>query len=115
VQVFADLVVFLDEDGAQAQRRKDRLDELDGRDLRSDAFIFVGTPVELAELLGEWHQAGVDGFRLRPGALPHDLELITHELVGVLQDRTAFRQHYDEPTLRGRLGLERPVNRYATT
>jgi alkanesulfonate monooxygenase SsuD/methylene tetrahydromethanopterin reductase-like flavin-dependent oxidoreductase (luciferase family) len=115
LRVFADLVVFLDDDAGEAQRRKERLDDLDGRDLRSDAFIFVGTPLDLAELLVEWHQAGVDGFRLRPGAIPHDLELITHELVGVLQDRTVFRRHYGDHTLRDRLGLARPVNRYATT
>jgi alkanesulfonate monooxygenase SsuD/methylene tetrahydromethanopterin reductase-like flavin-dependent oxidoreductase (luciferase family) len=115
LRVFADLVVFLDDDAAEAQRRKDRLDDLDGRDLRSDAFIFVGTPLDLAELLVEWHQAGVDGFRLRPGALPHDLERITHELVGVLEDRTVFRRRYDDLTLRDRLGLTRPVNRYAST
>jgi alkanesulfonate monooxygenase SsuD/methylene tetrahydromethanopterin reductase-like flavin-dependent oxidoreductase (luciferase family) len=115
LRIFADLVVFLDDDAAQAERRKDRLDDLDGRDLRSDAFIFVGTPSELAELLVEWHQAGIDGFRLRPGAIPHDLDLITHELVGVLKDRTVFRQHYEEPSLRSRLGLGRPANRYATT
>jgi alkanesulfonate monooxygenase SsuD/methylene tetrahydromethanopterin reductase-like flavin-dependent oxidoreductase (luciferase family) len=112
--IFADLVVFVDEDATVAQRRKDRLDDLDGRALRSDAFIFVGTPAELAELLEQWHQAGVDGFRLRPGALPHDLELIVHEVVGVLQDRKVFRRNYDDPTLRERLGLARPANRYAS-
>jgi alkanesulfonate monooxygenase SsuD/methylene tetrahydromethanopterin reductase-like flavin-dependent oxidoreductase (luciferase family) len=115
LRIFADLVVFLDDDAGHALQRKERLDDLDGRDLRSDALIFVGTPHELAELLVEWHQAGIDGFRLRPGAIPHDLELITRELVGVLQDRTVFRRHYDEISLRGRLGLGRPANRYATT
>jgi alkanesulfonate monooxygenase SsuD/methylene tetrahydromethanopterin reductase-like flavin-dependent oxidoreductase (luciferase family) len=112
--IFADLVVFLDDGVGVAQRRKDRLDEVDGRALRSDAFVFVGTPIELAELLVEWHQAGVDGFRLRPGALPHDLEFIVHELVGVLQAREIFRRNYDDATLRRRLGLSRPANRYAS-
>jgi alkanesulfonate monooxygenase SsuD/methylene tetrahydromethanopterin reductase-like flavin-dependent oxidoreductase (luciferase family) len=113
--VFADLVVFLDEDATRAQDRKSHLDGLLGRPLRSDAFVFVGTPNGLAELLLEWHAAGITGFRLRPGCLPHDLEAITHELVAVLQDHGAFRQHYEESTLRSRLGLHRPANRYATT
>jgi alkanesulfonate monooxygenase SsuD/methylene tetrahydromethanopterin reductase-like flavin-dependent oxidoreductase (luciferase family) len=113
--VFADLVVFLDEDATRAQERKSRLDGLLGRPLRSDAFVFVGTPHGLAELLLEWHAAGVAGFRLRPGTIPHDLEAITHELVATLQDHGAFRQHYEESTLRSRLGLHRPANRYAMT
>jgi alkanesulfonate monooxygenase SsuD/methylene tetrahydromethanopterin reductase-like flavin-dependent oxidoreductase (luciferase family) len=114
LRVFADLVVFLDRDAAEAQRRKERLDELDGWDLRSDARIFVGTPLGLAELLDEWHEAGIEGFRLRPGAIPHDLDLITQDLVGVLQHRGMFRRHYEDHSLRDRLGLTRPANRYAT-
>jgi alkanesulfonate monooxygenase SsuD/methylene tetrahydromethanopterin reductase-like flavin-dependent oxidoreductase (luciferase family) len=114
LQVFADLVVFLDEDLAQAEERKARLDGRLGRPFRSDAFVFVGTPDGLAELLLEWHALGISGFRLRPGTIPHDLETITHELVPALQDRAAFRQHYEESTLRARLGLHRPTNRYAT-
>jgi alkanesulfonate monooxygenase SsuD/methylene tetrahydromethanopterin reductase-like flavin-dependent oxidoreductase (luciferase family) len=113
LRVFADLVVFLDEKAASATSRKDRLDELDGRPLRSDALVFVGTPSELADLMVEWRTVGIEGFRLRPGAIPHDLEAITHELIGALQDRSAFRHHYEDATLRARLGLSRPANRYA--
>jgi alkanesulfonate monooxygenase SsuD/methylene tetrahydromethanopterin reductase-like flavin-dependent oxidoreductase (luciferase family) len=115
LRVFADLVVFLDEDPTRAQERKSRLDGFLGRPLRSDAFVFVGTPHGLAALLLEWHAAGITGFRLRPGSIPHDLEATTHELVAVLQDYGAFRPHYEESTLRARLGLHRPINRYATT
>ena len=63
----------------------------------------------------EWHSAGMTGFRLRPGALPHDLLAVTEGLVGALQDRSAFRTRYEDATLRERLGLSRPTNRYATT
>jgi alkanesulfonate monooxygenase SsuD/methylene tetrahydromethanopterin reductase-like flavin-dependent oxidoreductase (luciferase family) len=113
LKIFADMVVFLDEDAARAARRKDRLDERDGRPFRSDAFVFVGTPSDLADLMVEWQVEGVEGFRLRPGAIPHDLEAITHELAGALHDRSAFRHHYEDATLRARLGLSRPANRYA--
>jgi alkanesulfonate monooxygenase SsuD/methylene tetrahydromethanopterin reductase-like flavin-dependent oxidoreductase (luciferase family) len=115
LQVFADLVAFLDHGFGTAELRKARLDDRDGRALRSDACIFAGTPGDLADLMVEWHSAGVDGFRLRPGAIPHDLERITHDLVAVLQDRGIFRRHYEDLTLRARLGLPRPTNRYATT
>jgi alkanesulfonate monooxygenase SsuD/methylene tetrahydromethanopterin reductase-like flavin-dependent oxidoreductase (luciferase family) len=113
LRIFADAVVFLDEDAPTAQNRKQRFDDLDGKPLRSDALIFVGTPADLAELMVAWQAAGIDGFRLRPGAMPHDLEMITHEVVGALQDRSAFRHHYEDATLRARLGLPRPASRYA--
>jgi alkanesulfonate monooxygenase SsuD/methylene tetrahydromethanopterin reductase-like flavin-dependent oxidoreductase (luciferase family) len=114
LQIFADVLVFLDEDAAKAQQRRERLDDLDGHPLRSDALIFAGTPHELAELLVEWHQNGIGGFRLRPATIPHDLQMITRQLVPALQHRSVFRQHYDDITLRSRLGLSRPINRYAT-
>jgi alkanesulfonate monooxygenase SsuD/methylene tetrahydromethanopterin reductase-like flavin-dependent oxidoreductase (luciferase family) len=115
LRIFADIVAFLDDDVATARARKDRLDERNGRPYRSDAFVYVGTPGGLADLLLEWHAAGIEGFRLRPGAIPHDLEAITRELVGVLQDLSSFRTRYEESTLRERLALPRPGNMYATT
>jgi alkanesulfonate monooxygenase SsuD/methylene tetrahydromethanopterin reductase-like flavin-dependent oxidoreductase (luciferase family) len=111
--VFGDLVVFLADSAAQAEDRKARLDSLDGTDFTSDARVFTGTPAELADLLQEWQEAGLTGFRLRPGAVPHDLEAITRGLVPELQRRGAFRDAYEADTLRGLLGLPRPANRYA--
>ncbi|CAL9403781.1 Nitrilotriacetate monooxygenase component A [Streptomyces sp. enrichment culture] len=49
-----------------------------------------------------------------PAAVPHDLTAITRGLVPELQRRGAFRTAYDSTTLRGHLGLTRPVSRYAT-
>jgi alkanesulfonate monooxygenase SsuD/methylene tetrahydromethanopterin reductase-like flavin-dependent oxidoreductase (luciferase family) len=115
LRIFADVVAFLDDDVATARARKDRLDELDGRPYRSDSFVYAGTPAGLADLLLEWRSAGMEGFRLRPGALPHDLVAIAGGLVGELQDRSAFRSRYEEPTLRARLGLPRPIPLYAPT
>jgi alkanesulfonate monooxygenase SsuD/methylene tetrahydromethanopterin reductase-like flavin-dependent oxidoreductase (luciferase family) len=113
VQVFGDLVVFLGPTAAAAADRKARLDELAGRAYESDATVFTGTPPQLADLLIEWRQGGLSGFRLRPGAIPDDLEAITRELVPELQRRGAFRTAYEAGTLRGLLGLRRPASRYA--
>ncbi|MFD4690119.1 LLM class flavin-dependent oxidoreductase [Streptomyces sp. NPDC058463] len=110
---FAELLVFLDEEPGAASDRKARLDELAGAELASDAEIFTGTPGELADLLLDWRTAGLDGFRLRPGTLPHDLTAITRGLVPELQRRGVFRTAYDATTLRGHLGLPRPASRYA--
>jgi alkanesulfonate monooxygenase SsuD/methylene tetrahydromethanopterin reductase-like flavin-dependent oxidoreductase (luciferase family) len=112
LRIFADLVVFLDTSAEVAAERKARLDDLDGAELSSDAAVFTGTPEGLADLLLSWRRAGLDGYRLRPGTLPHDLEAISRAVVPVLQKRGAFRRAYEAGTLRGRLGLARPVNRH---
>jgi alkanesulfonate monooxygenase SsuD/methylene tetrahydromethanopterin reductase-like flavin-dependent oxidoreductase (luciferase family) len=109
------MVVFVDQTSAAAKQRKGRLDELDGSEYRSDAAIFAGTPSELADTLQDWQRSGLSGFRLRPGAIPHDLEAITRTLVPQLQDRGVYRTAYEATTLRGLLGLARPANRYAAT
>jgi alkanesulfonate monooxygenase SsuD/methylene tetrahydromethanopterin reductase-like flavin-dependent oxidoreductase (luciferase family) len=114
VHLFADLVVFLDDDAATARARRDRLDERAGGEYTSDAAVFVGTPVELADQLTDWAQAGLTGYRLRPATLPHDLRQVTTGLVPELQRRGLFRTTYEATTLRGLLGLPRPANRYAT-
>ncbi|WP_333777844.1 LLM class flavin-dependent oxidoreductase [Streptomyces sp. IBSBF 3136] len=115
LHVFGDLIVFLDDDPRAARDRKSRLDDLAGHALASDAEVFTGTPAQLADLLLELHRAGLSGFRLRPGAVGHDLERITRALVPELRHRGAFRRAYEANTLRGLLGLARPANRYAAT
>jgi len=112
IHVFADLVMFLDENAGTAAGRKARLDELAGQEYRSDALVFTGTPAQLADLLQEWQRAGLSGFRLRPGVIPDDLEAITRGLVPELRRRGAFRTRYEPGTLRGRFGLSRPASRY---
>ncbi|WP_432994818.1 LLM class flavin-dependent oxidoreductase [Dactylosporangium sp. CA-233914] len=104
LHVFGDLVVFLDEDAAAAKARKDRLDEWAGAVFATDTLVFAGSPAELADLMAEWQASGVTGFRLRPGALPHDLDAITALLTAELARRGALRQPAGG-TLRERLGL----------
>jgi alkanesulfonate monooxygenase SsuD/methylene tetrahydromethanopterin reductase-like flavin-dependent oxidoreductase (luciferase family) len=112
LRVFADLTVFLDDEPGAAAARRRRLDDAAGTEYKPDAAIVAGTPAELADLLLEWRAGGLDGFRLRPGTLPRDLERITRGLVPELQRRGAFRTSYTERSLRERLGLPRPANRY---
>jgi alkanesulfonate monooxygenase SsuD/methylene tetrahydromethanopterin reductase-like flavin-dependent oxidoreductase (luciferase family) len=111
--VFGDLVVFLDDTAGAAADRLARLDDLAREAFTSDAAVFTGTPAALAEQLLAWQDAGLTGFRLRPGTLPHDLEAITRGLVPQLQARGQFRRAYDDSSLRDRLGLPRPASRYA--
>jgi alkanesulfonate monooxygenase SsuD/methylene tetrahydromethanopterin reductase-like flavin-dependent oxidoreductase (luciferase family) len=115
LSVYADLVVFLDAEPGAAAARRARLDAIAGREFKTDCDIFAGTPGELADLLLSGQSAaGLDGFRLRPGALPDDLNAITRLLVPELRRRGVFREAYEEgQTLRERLGLPRPASRYA--
>ncbi|MEX0428090.1 LLM class flavin-dependent oxidoreductase [Nocardioides sp. DS6] len=117
VHVFGDVLVVLDDSEQAALDRLARLDDAAGPDfagLASDALVFAGTPAGLADLLAEWHAAGLSGFRLRPAVLPDDLRRITRELVPELRRRGLFHDRYEADTLRGLLGLPRPANRYAT-
>lgn len=114
VKIFGDLVVLLDQDADRARHRLARLDGWSGRPFSIGTDIFVGTPVELADRLLALQLAGLDGFRLRPAALPYDLNAIVEQLVPELQRRDAFRTAYASDTLRGNLGLTRPANRYVT-
>ncbi|MEV6612421.1 LLM class flavin-dependent oxidoreductase [Streptomyces sp. NPDC051051] len=114
LHLFGDLVVFLDDDPAEAADRRERLDALAGHPYTGDARIFTGTPAQLADLLQELQSSGLSGFRLRPAVVGHDLTAITRGLVPELQRRDAFRRAYEADTLRGLLGLSRPANRYAT-
>jgi alkanesulfonate monooxygenase SsuD/methylene tetrahydromethanopterin reductase-like flavin-dependent oxidoreductase (luciferase family) len=113
LHIFGDLVVFLDDDPAAAEDRKARLDGLAGYAYAGDAAVFAGEPAQLADLLLEWHRAGLSGFRLRPAVIGHDLKQVTRGLVPELQRRGVFRHTYEADTLRGLLGLARPANRYA--
>jgi alkanesulfonate monooxygenase SsuD/methylene tetrahydromethanopterin reductase-like flavin-dependent oxidoreductase (luciferase family) len=114
VLVFADLVVFLADTAEQASERRARLDERAAIEYRSDAKVFVGTPADLADLLEQWHTAGLAGFRLRPATLPHDLLQITNGLAPELRRRGLLRSSYEADTLRGLLGLTRPANRFTS-
>ncbi|MCG5218634.1 LLM class flavin-dependent oxidoreductase [Streptosporangium soli] len=112
LKIFADLVVFLDGDTGRAVERRTRLDELDGAEFASDAAVFAGTAEDLADLLLDWAQTGIQGYRLRPGVVPHDLKGITRGLTSALRRRGVFRDAYEADTLRGLLGLPRPAGRH---
>ena len=101
--------MFLDDDADAAADRRARLDERAGAPCASDAAVFTGTPAQLADLLLEWQEAGLTGFRLRPAALAaRPGARSPAALVPELQRRGAFRTAYEADTLRGLLGLPVP-------
>ena len=69
----------------------------------------AGGPVDLADLIAGWHDAGaVDGFHLTPVEPRRDLERLVNGTVALLQHRGLFRTFYPGSTLREHLGLAPP-------
>ncbi|MGW4720235.1 LLM class flavin-dependent oxidoreductase [Nocardia sp. NPDC004260] len=115
LRVYADITVFLDTDEEPGPRRLSRLSELARAEFDSDAAVFAGSADELADLLTDWSERGIDGFRLRPGVAIDDLAAVADRLVPALQRRGVFRTGYPDGSLRALLGLPTDVpNRYAT-
>jgi alkanesulfonate monooxygenase len=76
--------------------------------------ILIGTPAQIADTMEKWlDENGADGFNLAPHHLPGGLEDFVDLVVPELQDRGLLRHEYEHDTLRGNLGLPRPVNRFS--
>lgn len=74
---------------------------------------FVGTPETIADAMQEWLETeGSDGFNIMFPFLPEGLDDFVDKVVPVLQRRGLFRHEYEGRTLRDRLGLARPDNRF---
>lgn len=66
----------------------------------------VGTPEQVADTIEHWFRSGAaDGFNLMPDRFPDGLVSFTDEVIPLLRRRGLFRYEYEEPTLRGRLGI----------
>ncbi|WP_200840833.1 LLM class flavin-dependent oxidoreductase [Geminicoccus flavidas] len=73
-----------------------------------------GTASDVADRLEEWFVAGAaDGYNLMFPLLPEGLDLFAARVVPELQRRGIFHTDYAPGTLRSRLGLPRPANRFA--
>lgn len=76
--------------------------------------VIAGTPAEIADQLEAWYSAGAaDGFALMFPIVPEDWVSFTQQVVPELQRRGLAQREYKGGTLRERLGLPRPANRFA--
>lgn len=72
-----------------------------------------GTPTQVADFMEEWFLGeAADGFIVMLPTLPAALKDFVELVVPELQRRGLFRREYEGPTLRDKLGLSRPENRY---
>ena len=76
--------------------------------------VMAGTPAEIADQMEAWYSAGAaDGFALMFPLVPEDWVNFTQQAVPELQRRGLAQREYKGGTLRERLGLSRPANRFA--
>jgi FMN-dependent oxidoreductase (nitrilotriacetate monooxygenase family) len=76
--------------------------------------VIAGTPKDIADQMEAWHTARAgDGFALMFPLVPEDWNNFTGLAVPELQRRGLTPTEYGAGTLRDRLGLPRPVNRFA--
>ena len=75
---------------------------------------FIGTPVQVADTMQAWFEAGAaDGFMMSSSVLPDGFNDFIDHVLPILKQRGLFRTEYESDTLRGNLGLPKPMNRYA--
>lgn len=76
--------------------------------------LIGGTPKDVADQLEAWLVAGAcDGYNLMFPLLPDDWMAFADHVVPELQRRGLVRTEYGPGTLRDRLGLPRPANRFS--
>ncbi len=69
---------------------------------------FVGAPETVANEIIRWFEGrALDGLNVHLGH-PSQFNRFIQEVVPILQDRGVFRREYEDTTLRGNLGLEKP-------
>lgn len=114
LRVIADLVVVLDTPAETGTERLDRLNRVAGEAFVGDASAAVGSAAEIADTIERWRAEGVDGVRLRPAAIPTDLDAIARDLLPELRRRglVADPERSAPASLRERLGLAPAANRY---
>jgi FMN-dependent oxidoreductase (nitrilotriacetate monooxygenase family) len=73
-------------------------------------YQFIGTPVELADLMEQWvSERACDGFNIMPPVFPASLRDFVDLVIPELQRRGLYRRAYESTTLRGNLGVSRPA------
>lgn len=96
-----------------ARRENLTIQQFVDRRVRADGIV-VGTPVDVADHLQEWFEAGAaDGFNVSFPSLPGTLDAFVELVVPELRRRGLFRAEYRGRTLREHLGLDRPVSVHA--
>ncbi len=99
---------------AQAQSRADQLESLAPGNPLDAHHRFIGTASGCATHMARWHAAsGCDGFNIQPPVLPNAASAFLDSVVPVLRARGLCPGTRVASTLRDRLALPDPGNRFA--
>ncbi|MGO1544159.1 MAG: LLM class flavin-dependent oxidoreductase [Gulosibacter sp.] len=109
LQIWPDIAVSV---GAEGKSRLAALNDASGSEWETDTGIFAGTAEELVDLVVSWHEAGLQGARLRPLSTSADLQSLAEEVLPQLQRAGIAPAGPDVTTLRERLGLPIAQNRF---
>lgn len=75
--------------------------------------VLLGTAEEVADDLQLWFESGAaDGFNFKPLYLDDNLREFAEQVLPILRERGLFKHQYAAGTLREKLGLARPLNRF---
>ncbi|MFH9727701.1 LLM class flavin-dependent oxidoreductase [Streptomyces sp. NPDC017254] len=110
---FAEIEVALDTPGATARERITELERYAPWTARPDRLRYTGPAAGLVSLLTEL-SGRVDGVRLRPLVLDEDLAVLSRLVLPELFVRRIAARPLPGTTLRGSLGLARPLSRFTT-
>ncbi|MBJ7330982.1 MAG: LLM class flavin-dependent oxidoreductase [Solirubrobacteraceae bacterium] len=81
--------------------------------LRARGTRVIGTPEQIADRLGEWSDAGVDGINVINQTIPGSYDEFIEHVLPVLRERGLARAAYEEGTLRRKLfGHDRLPDRH---
>lgn len=75
--------------------------------------VITGTAEDIADDIQLWFESGAaDGFNFKPLYLDDNLTEFADQVLPILRDRGLFKRGYANGTLREKLGLPRPPNRF---
>lgn len=75
--------------------------------------VITGTAQDVADDLQRWFESGAaDGFNFKPLYLDDNLREFADQVLPILRERGLFKHDYAPGTLREKLGLQRPANRF---
>lgn len=116
LRVFADVPLLLAATQEAARQRWETLNIQNPAWLNADRWRALGTAQRVSEHIGRLKTLGFNGVRLQPAQNAQDIPSIEEELAPRLRtdDIVAPQPAHAQPTLRDRLDLPKPANRYAT-
>lgn len=77
-------------------------------------YTFTGSYQDLADEMIKWvDNDACDGFNIMPPLMPESLNDLFDNVIPILQEKGRYKKAYSTGTLREKLGLKRPSNKFS--